>query len=166
MFSYCVVLFMGTALHSIHSHTFFYTMWAILGGLSAAKMVGIDADFIWIFKGIQVIRHLPRRQLLLLWYLWQQRVRVRVMLRFLVWGRLRIKIRIRVRIRVGVTFNIRVLNPLEQLWPEHILYIPTGVLVNDGKFCDCWPFDWFPADRILRLHCSVEKVDLKCTEYL
>ena len=63
------------------------------------------------------------------------------MLRFLGRGRLRIKIRIRDRIRVGVTFNIRVLNPLEQLWPEHILYIPTGVLVNDGKFYECWPFD-------------------------
>ena len=51
-----------------------------------------------------VIRHLLRGQLLLRWYRRQQRVRVRVMIGFLVWGRVRIKIRIRVR----VTFNVRV----------------------------------------------------------
>ena len=51
-------------------------------------------------------RHLLRRQLLLGWYLRQQRVRVRVMIGLLVWGRVRIKIRIRVR--VGVTFNVRI----------------------------------------------------------
>ncbi|XP_071486267.1 protein YIPF3-like [Diadema antillarum] len=39
MFSYCLVLFMGTALHSLHSHTLFYALWGVLGGLSAAKMV-------------------------------------------------------------------------------------------------------------------------------
>ena len=50
-----------------------------------------------------VIQHLLRRQLLLWWYIWQQRVRVRVMIGCLVRGRVRIKI----RIRVGVTFNVR-----------------------------------------------------------
>ena len=51
-----------------------------------------------------VIRHLLQRQLLLRWYLRQQRVRVRVMIGFLVRGRVRIKIRVRVR----VMFNVRV----------------------------------------------------------
>ena len=37
-----------------------------------------------------------------------KRVRVRVMIGFLVQGRVRIKIRIRVRVRVGVTFNVSV----------------------------------------------------------
>ena len=55
-----------------------------------------------------VIRHLLRRQLLLWWYLQQQRVRVRVMIGFLVQGRVRIKIRIRVRVRVGVMFNVSI----------------------------------------------------------
>ena len=53
-----------------------------------------------------VIRHLLQRQLLLQWYLQQQRVGVRVMIQFLVWGRVRIKIRIRVK--VVVTYNVRV----------------------------------------------------------
>ena len=70
-----------------------------------------------LVHGKTVIRHLLRRQLLrrqllLRWYLKQQRVRVRVMIGFLVWGRVRIKIRIRVwvrvRVKVGVTFNVRV----------------------------------------------------------
>ena len=52
--------------------------------------------------GKQVIRHLLRRQLLLWWYLQQQRVRVKVMIGFLVQVRVRIKIGIRVRI--GVMF--------------------------------------------------------------
>ena len=44
-----------------------------------------------------MIQHLLWWQLLLLWYLGQQRVRVRVMIGFLVRGRIRIKIKIRVR---------------------------------------------------------------------
>ena len=56
----------------------------------------------------KVIRHLLRRQLLRWWYLGQQRVRVSVMIGFLVRGRVRIKIRIRVRVRVGVTFNVSI----------------------------------------------------------
>ena len=64
-----------------------------------------------------VSRHLLQRQLLLRWYLQQQRVRVRVMTGFWVRGRVRVKIRIRVRVknfkirirvRVGVMFNVRV----------------------------------------------------------
>ena len=61
-----------------------------------------------IHVGLQVIQHLLRRQLLLRWYLRQQRVRVRVMIGFLVRGRVRIKIKIRVEVRVWVTFNVRV----------------------------------------------------------
>ena len=45
------------------------------------------------------IRHLLWWQLLLRWYLRQQWVRVRVMIGFLVQGRVRIKIRIRVMVR-------------------------------------------------------------------
>ncbi|XP_038053460.1 protein YIPF3-like [Patiria miniata] len=41
MFSFCVVLFLGTTLHSTMSHTLFYTSWAILGGLSSLRMVGV-----------------------------------------------------------------------------------------------------------------------------
>ena len=55
-----------------------------------------------------VIRHLVRLQLLLWWYLQQQRVRVRVMTGFWDLGRVRIKIRIRVRVSVGVMFNVSV----------------------------------------------------------
>ena len=54
------------------------------------------------FSCCLVIRHLLRRQLFLQWYLQQQRVRVRVMIGFLVWGR------VSIRVRVGVTFNVRV----------------------------------------------------------
>ena len=57
---------------------------------------------------ILVIRHLLRRQLLRWWYLGQQRLRVRVMIGFLVRGRVKIKIRFRVRVRVGVMFNINI----------------------------------------------------------
>ena len=57
---------------------------------------------------ILVIQHLLRRQLLRWWYLGQQRLRVRVMIGFLVWGRVKIKIGFRVRVRVGVMFNINI----------------------------------------------------------
>ena len=64
--------------------------------------------FRWINEqlGIQtfwVIQHLLRWKLLLLWYLRQEKVRVRVMIGFLVRGKVRIEIWIRVRI--GVTFK-------------------------------------------------------------
>ena len=57
-----------------------------------------------LFISFSVIRHLLRRQLLLQWFLRQQRVRVRVMIRFLVRGKVTIKIRNRVRVK----FNVRV----------------------------------------------------------
>ena len=62
------------------------------------------------WNATRVIQHLLQRQLLRLWYLRQQRVRVRVMIGFLVRDRVRIKImiRVRVRVRVGVTFNVGV----------------------------------------------------------
>ena len=47
--------------------------------------------------------HLLRRQLLLPWYLGQQRVRVRVMIGCLVRGRVRFEITIRVRVRFNVS---------------------------------------------------------------
>ncbi|CAH1264227.1 Hypp2917 [Branchiostoma lanceolatum] len=37
--AHCVVLFLGTAFHSVSSHSMFYLMWAIFGGLSTLKMV-------------------------------------------------------------------------------------------------------------------------------
>ncbi|XP_071955688.1 protein YIPF3-like isoform X2 [Antedon mediterranea] len=40
-FANCIVIFLGTALHNLDSHFFFYMMWAILGGLSALKMVSV-----------------------------------------------------------------------------------------------------------------------------
>ena len=55
-----------------------------------------------------VIRHLLRQQLLLWWYLQQQRVRVRIMIGFLVQGMVRIKSRIRVRVRIRVMFNVSI----------------------------------------------------------
>ncbi|XP_035681248.1 protein YIPF3-like isoform X1 [Branchiostoma floridae] len=37
--AHCVVLFLGTAFHSVGSHSMFYLMWAVFGGLSTIKMV-------------------------------------------------------------------------------------------------------------------------------
>ncbi|XP_019630846.1 PREDICTED: protein YIPF3-like isoform X2 [Branchiostoma belcheri] len=37
--AHCVVLFLGTAFHSVSSHSMFYLMWAVFGGLSTVKMV-------------------------------------------------------------------------------------------------------------------------------
>ena len=39
LFSHCVVLFLGTVIHTSHDHVFFYLLWAVVGGLSALKMV-------------------------------------------------------------------------------------------------------------------------------
>ena len=69
-----------------------------------------DCETCWVMYNfgqegpIKVIRHLLRRQLLRWWYLGQQRLRLGVMIRFLVRGRVRIKIRFRVR----VTFNVSI----------------------------------------------------------
>ena len=76
-----------------------------------------------LIRNFLVIRHLLRRQLLRWWYLRQQRVRVRVMIGFLVRGRVRIKIRIRDRVRIGVTFNVSIKLSPEQLSPEQMPYI-------------------------------------------
>ncbi|XP_033102288.1 protein YIPF3-like isoform X2 [Anneissia japonica] len=40
-FANCIVIFLGTALHNLDSHFFFYMMWAIFGGLSALKMSAV-----------------------------------------------------------------------------------------------------------------------------
>ncbi|XP_071796426.1 protein YIPF3-like isoform X2 [Asterias amurensis] len=41
MFAFCIVLFIGTTFHNAVSHTMFYTIWAVLGGLSSIRMVGV-----------------------------------------------------------------------------------------------------------------------------
>ncbi|XP_071100211.1 protein YIPF3-like isoform X1 [Haliotis cracherodii] len=41
LFGHCVVLFLGTVIHTTHDHMFFYLLWAIVGGLSALKMACI-----------------------------------------------------------------------------------------------------------------------------
>lgn len=41
MFSHCIVLFLGTVIHTSHDHLFFYLLWAIVGGLSALRMACI-----------------------------------------------------------------------------------------------------------------------------
>ena len=63
-------------------------------------------------------------------YLRQQRVRVKVMIGFLVRGRVRIKIRIRVR--VGVRFQHWGL-PQEQLSPEQMLDIHSYMGNGNGS---------------------------------
>ena len=39
LFSHCIVLFLGTVIHTSHDHLFFYLLWAIVGGLAALRMV-------------------------------------------------------------------------------------------------------------------------------
>ena len=39
MFSFCAVLFVGTVLHSEHSHSLFYILWGVIGGIAVLKMV-------------------------------------------------------------------------------------------------------------------------------
>ena len=34
----CVIVFLSTVFHPIHDHIFFYALWIILGGLTAARM--------------------------------------------------------------------------------------------------------------------------------
>ncbi len=41
MFAFCIVLLIGTTFHNTVSHTMFYTIWAVLGGLSSIRMVGV-----------------------------------------------------------------------------------------------------------------------------
>ncbi|XP_053384281.1 protein YIPF3-like isoform X3 [Mercenaria mercenaria] len=39
--SHCVVIFLGTMIHTSHDHLFFYALWAIVCGLSTLRMVSI-----------------------------------------------------------------------------------------------------------------------------
>jgi len=41
LFGHCIVLFLGTVIHTSHDHVFFYLLWAVLGGLSTARMATI-----------------------------------------------------------------------------------------------------------------------------
>lgn len=41
MFGHCLVLFLGTLIHTSHDHVFFYFLWGTLGGLSTLRMVCI-----------------------------------------------------------------------------------------------------------------------------
>lgn len=36
---HCVVILLGTLIHTSHDHLFFYLLWAVFGGLSTLKMV-------------------------------------------------------------------------------------------------------------------------------
>ncbi|XP_023225290.1 protein YIPF3-like isoform X2 [Centruroides sculpturatus] len=36
---HCIILFLGTVFHPEHTHTFFYILWSVIGGLSAARVV-------------------------------------------------------------------------------------------------------------------------------
>ncbi|KAK3103022.1 hypothetical protein FSP39_015818 [Pinctada imbricata] len=39
--SHCVVILLGTVIHTSHDHIFFYCLWAIIGGLSTLRMVSV-----------------------------------------------------------------------------------------------------------------------------
>ncbi|KAK3803450.1 hypothetical protein RRG08_027553 [Elysia crispata] len=41
LFGHCIVIFLGTVIHTHHDHMFFYLLWAIIGGLSTLRMAGI-----------------------------------------------------------------------------------------------------------------------------
>ncbi|XP_052064299.1 protein YIPF3-like isoform X1 [Mytilus californianus] len=41
LFGPCIVLFLSTIIHTSHDHLFFYSMWAIFGGLSSLRMISI-----------------------------------------------------------------------------------------------------------------------------
>ncbi|XP_072018010.1 protein YIPF3-like isoform X2 [Amphiura filiformis] len=41
MFSFCTVLFIGTVLHSDYSHSLFYFLWGVVGGIAVLKMIGV-----------------------------------------------------------------------------------------------------------------------------
>lgn len=41
MAGHCVVIFLGTIIHTSHDHLFFYLLWAVLGGLSTLRMVSV-----------------------------------------------------------------------------------------------------------------------------
>lgn len=41
LFGHCVVIFLGTIIHTSHDHMFFYLLWAIFGGATTLRMMGI-----------------------------------------------------------------------------------------------------------------------------
>ncbi|KAL5007257.1 hypothetical protein ScPMuIL_016063 [Solemya velum] len=41
LFGHCLVLFIGTLLHTSHDHLLFYLLWAVIGGLSSLRMACI-----------------------------------------------------------------------------------------------------------------------------
>ncbi|XP_060082887.1 protein YIPF3-like isoform X1 [Ylistrum balloti] len=41
LFGHCMVILLGTLIHTSHDHIFFYLLWAIIGGATTLKMVGI-----------------------------------------------------------------------------------------------------------------------------
>ncbi|XP_025087499.1 protein YIPF3-like isoform X1 [Pomacea canaliculata] len=41
MFGHCIVLFLGTLIHTSHDHAFFYLLWVIFGGLATLRMATI-----------------------------------------------------------------------------------------------------------------------------
>ncbi|XP_064601118.1 protein YIPF3-like [Liolophura sinensis] len=41
LFGHCLVLFLGTIIHTSHDHLFFYILWAIVGGLSSLRMASL-----------------------------------------------------------------------------------------------------------------------------
>ncbi|XP_061178260.1 protein YIPF3-like isoform X1 [Saccostrea echinata] len=41
---HCVVILLGTLIHTSHDHLFFYLLWAVFGGLSTLKMVAVIAS--------------------------------------------------------------------------------------------------------------------------
>ena len=111
-----------------------------------------------LFKVIQ--------QLLLQWYLQQERVRVRVTIGFLAPGRVIMKIRI--RIRVGVTFNVKVyhwskccrskcrtfpFNPTHNRYSKifsHLFSLKTLFNIVEAQFKELFTFDvcvvWWSSD--------------------
>ncbi|OWF50544.1 protein YIPF3-like isoform X2 [Mizuhopecten yessoensis] len=41
LFGHCMVILLGTVIHTSHDHVFFYLLWAVIGGATTLKMVGI-----------------------------------------------------------------------------------------------------------------------------
>ncbi|XP_013409665.1 protein YIPF3 isoform X2 [Lingula anatina] len=44
LFGHCLVLFLGTVIHTSHDHMLFYLLWGTLGGLSTLKMIAVLAS--------------------------------------------------------------------------------------------------------------------------
>ncbi|KAL3841565.1 hypothetical protein ACJMK2_019688 [Sinanodonta woodiana] len=41
LFGHCIVIFLGTIIHTSHDHLFFYILWTVFGGISTLRMVCI-----------------------------------------------------------------------------------------------------------------------------